>query len=58
MGREMIKKIFPEKYKLIQKGQCPSCKKVIEGFRNAISLKEYRLSGLCQECQDGVFGVD
>lgn len=27
-------------------------------FRNEISRKEYRISGLCQECQDGIFGVD
>jgi hypothetical protein len=27
-------------------------------FRNDISQKEYRISGLCQECQDSVFGKD
>lgn len=25
-------------------------------FRDALSAKEYRISGLCQTCQDGVFG--
>ena len=36
---------------------CPGCKKPITPFRNELSMKEHRLSGLCQECQDGVFGI-
>jgi hypothetical protein len=34
------------------------CGKAIgEGeFRDALSIKEYRISGLCQSCQDSVFG--
>lgn len=27
-------------------------------FRNAISRKEFEISGLCMKCQDSVFGVD
>lgn len=27
-------------------------------FRNEISAKEYYLSGMCQACQDDVFGKD
>ena len=26
-------------------------------FRDALSAKEYTISGLCQRCQDAVFGV-
>jgi len=37
---------------------CVSCKKQITGFRNPLSEKEFKISGLCQECQDSVFGVD
>ena len=35
-------------------------KKVINmnNFRNEISKKEYKISGLCQECQDKIFGKD
>lgn len=33
------------------------CGKPIEGFRDELSFKEYRISGLCQNCQDSVFGV-
>ena len=27
-------------------------------FRNAISQREYTISGFCQKCQDSIFGVD
>ena len=27
-------------------------------FRDAISLKEYKISGMCQHCQDEVFSSD
>jgi hypothetical protein len=41
-------------------GRCPFCHKQVqpEQFRNEISLREYRISGLCQGCQDEMFGVD
>ena len=26
-------------------------------FRDALSEKEYRISGMCQQCQDKTFGV-
>jgi len=35
---------------------CVFCKKEITGFKDAISIREYEISGLCQECQDSVFG--
>ena len=40
--------------------KCPFCGKDIsnpEGmFRDKLSYKEFGISGLCQECQDKVFG--
>ncbi len=27
-------------------------------FKDALSLKEYSISGFCQQCQDGIFGGD
>lgn len=32
------------------------CGKPIEEFRDTISQREYSISGLCQRCQDTVFG--
>lgn len=40
---------------------CPSCGKRVypdEEFRDSLSEREYRISGLCQDCQDMVFGGD
>jgi hypothetical protein len=39
----------------IQNSQCVSCKGLAKDFRDAISRKEFTISGLCQECQDKVF---
>jgi hypothetical protein len=38
-------------------GKCPSCQNKIDEreFRARIDLEEYRISGLCQLCQDKVF---
>lgn len=33
------------------------CGQPVKEFRDAISAKEYRISGLCQDCQDKIFGV-
>ena len=40
---------------------CVFCKKVIDpdkDFRNEISRKEFTISGICQSCQDQIFGKD
>lgn len=41
------------------RSRCPTCGDPIIGrFRNEISEREYRISGMCQKCQDSVFGPD
>jgi hypothetical protein len=35
---------------------CVGCGKPIKGFKDVLSQREYEISGLCQECQDDVFG--
>jgi uncharacterized CHY-type Zn-finger protein len=46
-----------EEVKEVEKGNCPFCKKpiVMATFRDALSVKEYHISGLCQQCQDDFF---
>lgn len=42
-------------------GECATCDNKfdpVEEFRDVLSLKEYRISGMCQKCQDSVFGGD
>jgi len=34
---------------------CKSVKVQPQDFKNAISKKEFEISGMCQKCQDGVF---
>lgn len=44
--------------KSITSNICTFCKKPATHFRNAISEKEYTISGFCQKCQDDTFGED
>lgn len=37
-------------------GVCPVCKSNISAFKDKASYHEFCLSGLCQNCQDDVFG--
>lgn len=40
----------------LEKGICVDCRKSVAGsFKDDLSIKEYSISGLCQECQDKVF---
>ena len=32
------------------------CGEKIKGFRDLLSSREHRISGLCQKCQDAFFG--
>lgn len=39
----------------IKSGICVVCGTPAHTFRDALSEKEYRISGMCQSCQDNVF---
>ena len=41
----------------IRGNKCMTCLKEAVEFRDELSRKEYRISGMCQECQDASFGV-
>lgn len=43
-----------------QSGFCPFCSQPVcfEEFRDEKSRREYRISGLCQACQDKAFDGD
>lgn len=49
---------FSEHVEDVENKICPLCKKQIsiDDFRDGISLKEYQISGMCQQCQDDFFG--
>ena len=59
-NKNQINPLRREVNKVISSGRCAWCSssknKVQEGFRDALSKKEYQISALCQKCQDEVFG--
>ena len=42
--------------KAVEDKVCPSCHKPAVKFRDEISKKESQISGLCQQCQDEIWG--
>lgn len=42
----------------VKEGYCPFCgKEILEAeFKDELSKKEYGISGMCQHCQDSIFG--
>ena len=51
---------FTRKLKMVLLGKCPFCGREVDpnSFRNTLSEREYRISGLCQSCQNKTFGQD
>ena len=41
----------------VSEASCVTCSGEAKSFRDALSEKEYTISGMCQSCQDSVFGV-
>ena len=45
----------------VREGTCVTCDEaqglIATSFRDDVSRKEYSISGMCQSCQDDVFGV-
>lgn len=54
--KNAIEAAFPGTKAAIAEHKCPLCKKAIGPFRDILSHKEYSISGLCQDCQDSIFG--
>lgn len=44
--------------KAVEEGLCPFCRNPVnfEDFRDDLSRREFKISGLCQKCQDEFFG--
>ena len=53
----MVEAGFKDKVDLIKSRKCPFCKNVInmKDFKDELSKKEFKISGLCQVCQDDIF---
>ena len=57
MNREIMNALFPKETKRIEEGYCPLCNKKINitDFIDDKSRKEYKISGMCQQCQNKFF---
>jgi hypothetical protein len=58
MNKEIMRAVgFGEDVDAVEAGKCPFCGQVIVkgSFRDALSEKEFQISGLCQKCQDETF---
>lgn len=58
MIEDFMRKCFPEEMDRKDKGLCPFCGKEIDPekeFKDELSKREFKISGLCQACQDKVF---
>lgn len=58
MNKEIMRILgFGAEVKDIEQGHCPICKSPIDTttFQDAISLREFQISGMCQNCQDKSF---
>lgn len=51
---------FDKELDLVKNKKCPSCGQGIDesAFDSECSRNEYTISGLCQECQDSIFGFE
>jgi Zn-dependent M32 family carboxypeptidase len=61
MNKQIMKALgFDKEVEKVESGACPFCSKKIDmkDFRNELSVREYKISGLCQNCQDKMFGSD
>jgi ssDNA-binding Zn-finger/Zn-ribbon topoisomerase 1 len=54
----MRKAGFDKQVDLVENGKCPLCGEDInmESFKDDVSIKEFKISGICQKCQDSIFG--
>lgn len=58
-SRELLRSLgFNKQIDRVEHGLCPFCNKKIDPseFRDKRSRDEYQISGLCQSCQDLMFG--
>jgi len=51
-------KLYPKAAENVKAGKCATCGKEIKAkdFKDDLSKKEYGISGMCQKCQDDIFG--
>jgi len=58
--QRLMKVLFPEQVERVEQGLCPFCGAKVDpgALRDDLSRKEFRISGLCQACQDATFRTE
>jgi prepilin signal peptidase PulO-like enzyme (type II secretory pathway) len=60
MNKEIMKLAgFEKEVEMVEDGLCPFCGNVIDitEFHDALSYKEFKISGLCFNCQREIFKI-
>ena len=56
MNKDIMNEMsFEKETNFVELKKCPFCKKYVGEFKDSLSEKEFKISGLCQECQDDFF---
>ena len=58
MNEDIMRKLgFGKEVDLVKEGKCPMCSQVVDqnDFKDTINHREFKISGICQECQDQIF---
>ena len=58
MDMEWLKEKLASKEQAIEDGICNLCGEPVLSFEDAISEREYAISGTCQNCQNEVFNKE
>lgn len=61
MNKDIMNRLgFHKEVEAVENGFCPLCGDLVNtnDFRDGLSKKEFEISGICQKCQDDVFGED
>ncbi len=53
-----LEAMFPEQTQRRAQGLCSTCGGTVSRFRDTLSENEFRISGMCQKCQDDIFTLD
>ena len=51
----LVKLLGKERREIIRGDECVGCDNPNLSFRDEDSIKEYTISGFCQDCQDSIF---
>jgi hypothetical protein len=58
LNETSLKAFGRERTDTIKHNICVTCGRQATQFKDALSIKEYSISGMCQDCQDKTFGLD